>query len=53
MDEAHGDFWGGVGIYHSHNPDYKARYLRQVLKATLQLQAQASGAAPRRLAARE
>jgi len=66
MDEAHGDFWGGVGIYHSHNPDYKARYLRQVLKATLQLQAQArslpdaadasepaSDAAPRRLAARE
>jgi len=63
MDEAHGDFWGGVGIYHSHNPDYKARYLRQVLKATLRLQAQArrpdaasepaSDAAPRRLAARE
>jgi len=66
MDEAHGDFWDGVGIYHSHNPDYKARYLRQVLKATLRLQARArrvpdaadpseaaSGAAPRRLAARE
>ncbi len=44
MDEARGDFWGGVGIYHSHNPDYKARYLRQVLKATLQLQAQTSSA---------
>ena len=41
MDEARGDFWGGVGIYHSHNPDYKARYLRKVLDASLQLQAQA------------
>ena len=41
MDEARGDFWGGVGIYHSHNPRYSERYLRQVLKATLLLQAQA------------
>jgi len=41
MDEAHGDFWGGVGIYHSHDPRHSARYLRQVLKASLLLQAQA------------
>lgn len=41
MDEARGDFWGGVGIYHSHNPRYSERYLRQVLKASLLLQAQA------------
>lgn len=41
MDEARGDFWGGVGIYHSHNPRYSGRYLRQVLKASLLLQAQA------------
>lgn len=41
MDEARGDFWGGVGIYHSHNPGYQARYLRKVLDASLRLQAQA------------
>ena len=41
MDEARGDFWGGVGIYHSRNPRYSERYLRQVLKASLLLQAQA------------
>lgn len=41
MDEARGDLWGGVGIYHSHNPRHSAPYLRQVLKASLLLQAQA------------
>ena len=45
MDEARGDFWGGVGIYHSHNPRYSERYLRQVLKASLLLQAQAQAQA--------
>lgn len=40
VDEARGDFWGGVGIYHSHNPGYSTRYLRQVLAAGLLLQAQ-------------
>ena len=23
LDEAHGDFWQGVGYYHSHDPEYK------------------------------
>ena len=46
MDEARGDFWGGVGIYHSHNPRYSERYLRQVLKASLLLQAQAQAQQP-------
>ncbi len=41
MDETHGDVWGGVGIYHSHDPRHSAPYLRQVLKASLLLQAQA------------
>ncbi|WP_158803509.1 lytic transglycosylase domain-containing protein [Acidisoma sp. L85] len=41
MDEAHGDFWEGVGFYHSHDPGYVAAYLRKVLRQTLQLQAQA------------
>jgi hypothetical protein len=40
MDEAHGDFWEGVGFYHSHDPGYKADYLRKVLRQTLRLQAQ-------------
>ena len=28
LDEAHGDFWEGVGYYHSHTPEHKTRYLR-------------------------
>lgn len=39
LDEARGDFWGGVGYYHSHNPDQKAAYLRKVLDQALRLQA--------------
>jgi hypothetical protein len=39
MDEAHGDFWGGVGFYHSRDPSYQADYLRKVLRQTLRLQA--------------
>jgi hypothetical protein len=39
MDEAHGDFWGGVGFYHSHDRGYRADYLRKVLHQTLRLQA--------------
>lgn len=42
LDEAHGDFWDGVGIYHSHTPAYKADYLRKVLAIALRLQAQAA-----------
>jgi hypothetical protein len=39
LDEAHGDFWGGVAIYHSHDPSYQAAYLRQVLRQALRLEA--------------
>ena len=39
LDEAHGDFWEGVGYYHSHDPEHKATYLRAVLKQTLRLRA--------------
>ncbi len=45
LDEAHGDFWSGVGIYHSHTPAYKADYLKKVLAAAFRLQAQAERAA--------
>lgn len=42
LDEAHGDFWSGVGFYHSHDAAYQSDYLRKVLRATLRLQAQAN-----------
>jgi hypothetical protein len=37
LDEAHGDFWEGVGYYHSHDPDHKQTYLRSVLQQVLRL----------------
>jgi hypothetical protein len=37
LDEAHGDFWQGVGYYHSHDPEYKRRYLHAVLMQVLRL----------------
>ena len=37
LDEARGDFWEGVGYYHSHTPEHKARYLRDVLRQVLRL----------------
>lgn len=48
LDEARGDFWEGVGYYHSHDPGHKAAYLRKVLVQALRLQAGAerSRAAP-------
>ena len=39
LDEAHGDFWQGVGYYHSHDPVHKATYLQAVLKQVLRLKA--------------
>ena len=42
LDEAHGDFWQGVGYYHSHAPQHKAAYLQAVLKQVLRLQAAAA-----------
>ncbi len=41
LDEARGDFWQGVGYYHSHDPEYKASYLQAVLKQVLRLRAAA------------
>jgi hypothetical protein len=35
IDEAHGDLWEGVGIYHSHDPARMAAYLRGVEKDAL------------------
>ena len=39
LDEAHGDLWGGVAYYHSHNPEYQQRYLMSVLRQALRLEA--------------
>jgi len=41
LDEAGGNFWQGVGYYHSHAPEHKANYLRKVLQQALRLEAQA------------
>jgi len=46
IDEARGDFWEGVGYYHSHDPGYKADYLRKVLHQTLRLAAEAARTVP-------
>ena len=53
LDEAHGNFWDGVGYYHSHDPGHKQTYLRSVLQQVLRLQpsrptALATAAAPPR-----
>ena len=37
LDEAHGDFWQGVGYYHSHTPEYQTDYLRGVWREILRL----------------
>ena len=39
LDEAQGDFWEGVGYYHSHTPEHKTQYLRDVLRQVLRLRA--------------
>jgi hypothetical protein len=39
LDEARDDFWEGVGYYHSHTPEHKSRYLRDVLREVLRLRA--------------
>jgi hypothetical protein len=44
LDEARGDFWEGVGYYHSHTPEHKTQYLRQVLRQILRLRALAEHA---------
>lgn len=46
LDEAHGDFWQGVGYYHSHDPQHKATYLQSVLKQVIRLRAAAEKTAP-------
>jgi hypothetical protein len=42
LDESEGDFWKGVGIYHSHDPDYQHSYLGAVLHEVLRLKSEVS-----------
>jgi hypothetical protein len=42
LDKAHGDFWGGVGYYHSYDPIYQNTYLRSVLAQVLRLEKMAN-----------
>jgi hypothetical protein len=42
LDKAHGDFWGGVGYYHSYDPIYQRTYLRSVLAQVLRLEKMAN-----------
>jgi Transglycosylase SLT domain len=38
LDKAKGDFWEGVGYYHSHTPEYQRAYLQSVLRQVMHLQ---------------
>lgn len=42
LDDAGGDFWRGVGHYHSRTPEYRERYLRQVHDRAQRLVAKAA-----------
>ena len=46
LDEANGDFWEGVGLYHSHKSPLKSAYLRSVYKHALKLEAKDSAGGP-------
>ena len=46
LDGARGDFWEGVGTYHSRSPGHKTTYLRKVLAQALRLQAVAERGRP-------
>jgi hypothetical protein len=49
LDATDGHFWEGVGDYHSHTPEYRRRYLWQVLQEVLRLRALAERSSdPRR-----
>jgi hypothetical protein len=37
LDEAHGDLWKGVALYHSHDPVHKVEYMRLVYAQAMRL----------------
>jgi hypothetical protein len=40
LDEANGNLWEGVGLFHSHNEAHKTDYLRKVFQQAMRLQKQ-------------
>lgn len=45
LDRAGGDFWEGVGLYHSRNEPYKSNYLRKVFERAQALSKGSGGGA--------
>jgi hypothetical protein len=41
LDEAHGDLWEGVALYHSHAPVHKLEYMRLVYDQAMRLKREA------------
>ena len=41
LDEARGDLWEGVALYHSHNPAHKLEYMRLIYGQAMRLKRQA------------
>ncbi len=41
LDEAHGDLWQGVALYHSHDPLHKLEYMRLVYEQAMRLKREA------------
>ena len=41
LDEASGNLWNGVAIYHSHNPVHQREYMRLVYKSAMRLRQEA------------
>ena len=42
LDEAHGDLWKGVALYHSHDPVQKHEYMRLVYAQAMRLKLQSA-----------
>ena len=50
LDEAHGDLWQGVALYHSHDPLHKLEYMRLVYEQAMRLKREAVREATRDVA---
>ena len=48
LDEARGDLWEGVALYHSHTPVHKLEYMRLVYEQAMRLKREATREATRR-----
>ena len=50
LDEARGDLWEGVALYHSHSPVHKLEYMRLVYEQAMRLKREAVREATREVA---